>query len=316
MTYSSTQLQLLSDRPIASIFEKMDCRVCDIPDLVSATLLDSSSFLHRDVVIDPDNIFVDDITVPDSLDVAGVVFYDRSVGKTQESLSLIIRLAEPVEPFIVPSEDGSVVETQESLPLIVPDSEPNLLPDQDDATFTVLEPSGTFQDGKVDIFSESLGNTMEVVHFDCSGCDTSFDSCFVTFDIVSDTSYSVCVQDLHPLFSAQDFFRHFICSQSCKDAVYHLKKALTLYAIMKLLEWTLQLNHLRPPEKIFKEFMVEGAILTSPTFIPLLEWFLDLNRLRSPEFQGSLFHLTFSFSFPFCLYILPCFICFCLVVHF
>ena len=234
--------------------------------------------MYRDVVVDYDIIVVDDIVVPDSLDVAGVVDDDASVGEIQESLPLTILPFEPVEHAILLSDDGSVGETQESLPLIVPDPEPVLSPDQDDATFTVLEPLGTYQDGKDDISSEFLGNTMEVVHFDCSGCDMSFDSCSIYIDIVSDTSHTTCVQGMHPfLFSVQEFFRYFICSQSRKDAFYHLKKALTFYAIMKILEWTLQLNRLRPPEKIFKEAKVEGAFFTSPKTIPLPEWLLELN---------------------------------------
>ncbi|XP_042387346.1 uncharacterized protein LOC121979387 [Zingiber officinale] len=139
-THSSTQLQLLLDQSTASISEEMDCRVCDIPDFYSASLHDSSNFLYCDVVVDPDNIFVDDIVVSDSLDVAGIGDDDGSIGETQESLPSII--LPPVEPFIVPSDDGSVGETQESLSLIVPDPEPVLSPDQDDATFTILEPPG------------------------------------------------------------------------------------------------------------------------------------------------------------------------------
>ncbi|KAG6506162.1 hypothetical protein ZIOFF_031480 [Zingiber officinale] len=103
-----------------------------------ATLLDSSSFLHRDVVVvDPDNIFVDDITVPDSLDVAGVVFDDGSVGETQESLPLTIPPpAEPVEPIFVLSGDENVGETQEILLLTVRLLEPEPLAVQENATFT------------------------------------------------------------------------------------------------------------------------------------------------------------------------------------
>ncbi|XP_042376092.1 uncharacterized protein LOC121969871 [Zingiber officinale] len=138
--HSSTQLQLLSDQPTASIPDEMDCRVCDLPDLDSATLHTSSSILYRDVVVDSDYVVVDDIVVSDVLDVAGDIDDDGSVGETQESLPMII--LPPVELFIVPSDDGSVGETQESLPLVVPDPEPVLSPDQDDATFTILEPSG------------------------------------------------------------------------------------------------------------------------------------------------------------------------------
>ncbi|KAG6479460.1 hypothetical protein ZIOFF_062926 [Zingiber officinale] len=90
----------------------MDCRVCDIPNLVSTTLLDSSSFLYCDVVVDPDNIFIDDITVPDILDVAGIIDDDGSVGETQESLPMtILPPFEPVEPAILLSDDGSDAES-------------------------------------------------------------------------------------------------------------------------------------------------------------------------------------------------------------
>ncbi|XP_042412715.1 uncharacterized protein LOC122001823 [Zingiber officinale] len=204
-TQSSTQLQLQSDQPTASTSEKMDCRVCDILDFYSASLHDFSSFLHCDVVVDPDNVVVDDIVVSDVLDVAGDIFDDGSVGEIQESLPSII--LPPIEPFILLNDDGSVGETQESLPLIEPDPEPVLSPDQDNVAFTVLDPPGIFQDGKVDISSEFLGNTKEVVHFDCSGCDMSFDSCSVDFVNISNPSHTACVQELHPFFfSVQEFF--------------------------------------------------------------------------------------------------------------
>ncbi|XP_042388986.1 uncharacterized protein LOC121980822 isoform X2 [Zingiber officinale] len=136
-THSSTQLQLYSDQPTASIPEEMDCRVCDIPDFYSASLHDSSNFLYCDVVVDPDNVVVDDIVVPNILDGAGIGDDDGSVGETQESLPSII--LPPVEPFILLNDDGSVGETQESLPLIELDPELVPLPDRDDAAFTILE---------------------------------------------------------------------------------------------------------------------------------------------------------------------------------
>ncbi|XP_042415070.1 serine carboxypeptidase-like 18 [Zingiber officinale] len=62
--------------------------------------------------VDPNNIFIDDVIVPDILNVAGV-FDDESVGETQESFPLTIPPpVEPVEPFIVHIDDGSVGETQ------------------------------------------------------------------------------------------------------------------------------------------------------------------------------------------------------------
>ncbi|KAG6534913.1 hypothetical protein ZIOFF_008821 [Zingiber officinale] len=64
------------------------------------------SFLHRDVVVDSNDIIVDDVLVPDILDVAGVIFDDGSVGETQESLPSII--LPPVESTaILLSDDGS-----------------------------------------------------------------------------------------------------------------------------------------------------------------------------------------------------------------
>ncbi|XP_042443378.1 uncharacterized protein LOC122028601 [Zingiber officinale] len=83
-----------------------------------------------------------------SCDDEGVIDDDGSVGETQESLSLTILLpVEPVEHAFVLFDDGSVGETIESLSLIALDLEPDPLPDQDDATFTILETLGTFQDG-------------------------------------------------------------------------------------------------------------------------------------------------------------------------
>ncbi|XP_042453286.1 histone-lysine N-methyltransferase SUVR4-like [Zingiber officinale] len=86
----------------------------------------SSSFLYHDVVVYPDNVVDDDnIIVPNLLDVVGAIDNDGSVRicvvetKSQESLPLITLPSEPIKHVVALSDDGSVGMTQESLPLIV-----------------------------------------------------------------------------------------------------------------------------------------------------------------------------------------------------